>query len=371
MSPTHRTCLLSWTVTTLFLCAPCLVCLAGETGSPPVAIASSRPCVLLNNGNVIYGIARQQGEWILIENGEGNESRLPRQSVACWAASIEDLYQYQVDHRPSSDADSLVREAQWCVDHELYKQASDLLVAVQNIDPGNGLARLLDKQIRLRTADPEALSVPIPSIQTASHAEPKELAAVNLADLKSFASQVQPMLANRCGSCHSDPSDREWSLLLPPRGARPSSRMTRENLQRCIEMVDSESPGESILFTKAVTAHGGAAAPLDARDATAIESLRAWVHRVATSMVTSSNDASNNTKDAPTSLDTDSFDDTPDATSTHSEEDSGQAHQLPSISRLPQVANPFDPEIFNRKFHLTKPTPNASEATLPNSPINQ
>ena len=103
MSPTNRTCLLSLAVTTLLLCAQNLLCVANETESPAVANASSRPCVLLTNGNVLFGNAKQQGEWILILNGEGNVSQLPRQQVACWAPSIEDLYQYRVDRRNDGD----------------------------------------------------------------------------------------------------------------------------------------------------------------------------------------------------------------------------------------------------------------------------
>ncbi len=372
MSPTNQTCLLSLAVTTLLLCAQSLLCVANETDSPTVANASSRPsvsrpCVLLANGNVLFGTAKQQGEWILILNGEDNVSQLPRQQVVCWAPSIEDLYQYRVDRRIAGDLSALARDAQWCLDYELYSQAASLIREIWAIDPDSKLAQSLEKQIRNRTAGPEEPTVTIPSVQTTSHTVSDVPAALNLAELKVFASQVQPMLANRCGSCHSDPSDREWSLHLPPHGARPSSRMTRENWQRSIKMIDANAPDQSLLLTKAVSSHGGVESPLDARDAKAIASLRLWIQRTAASILASPNEDSSIDSILPPPVvlpgafaDSSMNSDRGFGTLAEPPKDLSNKTPVPTkspigASRLPQVANPFDPEIFNRKFHPPQP----------------
>ncbi len=377
MSQTNQTCLLSWAVTTLLLCAHGLLCVANEADPPTASSKASRPCILLTNGNVLFGEAKQQGEWILILNGEGNVSQLPRQQVACWAPSIEDLYQYRVDRREAGDLEGLARDAQWCLDHELYSHAASLIREIGAIAPDNRLARSLEKQLRNRTDGPDDPAVTLPSVQSASHTASDGPSALNLADLKTFAGQVQPMLANRCGSCHSDPSDRKWSLHLPPHGARPSSRMTRENLQRSIEMIDANAPNQSLLLTKAVSPHGGVESPLDARDAKAIESLRFWIQRAAASMLTSPSELA---ADAPN----DSFlpqsailsgtTAEPNATNPsvfeaiepptiRSSEKPVQTKTPIGTTRLPEVVNPFDPEIFNRKFHPPQPPPDTATAT--------
>lgn len=374
MSKLHPTCLLAWAVTTLLLVAPRPLCLANESDtrsgaeatSHPSVPAAARPCVLLTNGHVLYGDAIQRGEWVVIRNGDGNESQLPRQNVACWAPSITDLYQYRVDHRPPGNLNAIARDAMWCLDYELYQHAAALIDTIRKLDPDNAQALSLERQLQHRTAAADASTPTSPVVQTTSHLEPA-VAAVKLPELKSFAGQVQPMLANRCGLCHSDPSVRQWSLALPPHGARPSSRMTRDNLQRCLDMINVESPSESLLYTKAVSAHGGVDAPLDSSDVRAIESLRTWIDNTAAWIVAGSR---GETSDEPTtnavpvgwamadqtSVPTASV---PTANVPSANTSSASAPErptkMPGVARLPQVANPFDPELFNRKYHPPLP----------------
>ncbi len=84
---------------------------------------SSRPCVLLRNDNVLFGSATQQGDYVIVQRGHGNEIRLPRGDVACWAGSIRNLYQYRVDHRPKGNLAALIKDAHWCLRYDLLDLA--------------------------------------------------------------------------------------------------------------------------------------------------------------------------------------------------------------------------------------------------------
>ncbi len=165
------------------------------------------------------------------------------------------------------------------------------------------------------------------------------------------------MLANRCGRCHDaanhDPEG--WTLVLPSVGARASSRMTRDNLSSSLTYVDLDSPDQSLLLAKATSAHGGQEAPLDARNAKAIESLRVWLWLAAASMNQTAN-SSDPPRIAAASIEpafpvrADLPAGTVDQEITTAQNAASESPSGPS--RLPQVDNPFDPDLFNRRFHL-------------------
>ncbi len=351
----------------LSLCATPNSGRAGEPTDPP------RPCVLLTNDNVLYGDAKQLGEWVVVRNGDGNESRLPRQNVACWAGSIRDLYRYRVDRRRPGNLQDLINDARWCLDYDLLEEARSLAREIRLIDPENALIRLLEKRIEHRISPHTTSNETIPSIQTASHMEDdesfeSESLSVGIVELKMFAGQVQPLLVNRCGGCHSDPSAREWSLTLPAHGVRPSSRMTRENLQRSLAFLDASSPEQSPLLRKAMSPHGGVDAPLEPSDVRAVEVLQYWIRRTTTKISGEQQPMidSRTSSQPPTQPVLDS---SLDSTSTVTAESldaisfqtspvglPSNGSKVPQVARLPKVANPFDPEIFNRKFHSPGPS---------------
>ena len=92
--------------------------------SKAVDQAKVQACVLLKNDNVLFGRARQLGEFVMVTTAAGGEVRLPRMSVACWAESIRDLYQFRVDQRGKPNLSSHLHDARWCVRYDLYDLAA-------------------------------------------------------------------------------------------------------------------------------------------------------------------------------------------------------------------------------------------------------
>lgn len=359
------------------------------TASPaePVVREKSedRPCVLLNNDNVLYGVAEQIGEFVIVRSGQAGEIQLSRSAVACWADSIRNLYRYRVDHRSNGDVAVHLRDARWCLRYDLYDLAAAEIRLARQIDPNNSQADSIEDQLRRQVAAPSAPSMT--NVASQSVGLPKEPVSdpVDPATLRRFASHIQPMLINRCGSCHRSTTlsaENGWAMTLPARGSRASAEMTHANLASTLEYLDLDVPEVSRLLLKATEDHGGVAAPLNSRNAKAIRSFEHWIltattamartrdhRRVASRKPYSANSGHRDTTTRSGADDERRIDDPP-ASGPTSNVGSGEAEafvaeretmklQVGSSAlqsgegprRLPEVANPFDPDLFNRRFH--------------------
>ena len=364
-------------------------------------------CVLLKNDNVLFGRARQLGEFVMVTTAAGGEVRLPRASVACWAENIRDLYQFRVDQRGKTNLRGHLRDASWCVRYDLYDLAAKELIAARRIDPNNSEAIVLENRLRNLVAPRpvktsaatriglgntensfDSVSEIRPAAFDAEHSDSVDFAPDMI---RRFASHIQPMLINRCGVCHQTMArtvnnqipETKWQLLVPSVGSRASAAITRSNLQGIISYIDAQSPQASPLLIMAKTDHGGSTAPLSQRNTKAIQSLDYWVKSAA--------DFLRNGKQLTQEEGRESLDDVQgnlgrarnavpssgisglapmnSAIDRGVSESTALSMNEPEVSRakdlsehgvksaphrLPPVANPFDPDLFNRRFHAAK-----------------
>ncbi|TWU47477.1 hypothetical protein Poly51_52770 [Rubripirellula tenax] len=319
-----------------------------------VALNVDRPCVLLHNGNVLFGQAHQLGQFVVIRDGNASEVQLPRQDVACWANSLRDLYRYRVDHRTRDDVSNHLADAQWCIRYDLFDLAAKEWKAAKSIDPNHPLAHSIEAQITRATRQ-VTRSVPVvqtPEVDQVSHDAEVDMSGVDLQMLRFFATNIQPTLINRCGNCHASEVGRPWSMDVPGAGSRASSRMTRENLSATLSFVDRDSPLDSELLSKAVSAHGGTTAPLDPRHAKAVEAIKIWLTAVARSGGGVSSDtyvAQRPVHAAETANVVDEIAIDEDIAVDPSPEEIQAIENRRAPARLPQVADPFSPDLFNRR----------------------
>ncbi len=320
-------------------------------------------CVLLKNDNVLFGTAQQLGEFVIVRTGPNDELRLPRSEVACWANSLPDLYRYRVDQRVNTDLGTILADVRWCLQHELPDQAAKDLAAAKALSPNHRQVQLLEGQLqrqRQRATDrsgyaPFGFVAPAGFVED-SNADDNDVGAANRvapATLHAFASHVQPILINRCGRCHSQNSNLAWRLTVPATGTRPTAPITRENLAAAIRFVDPSDPQQSTLLLKATSPHGGDKAPLSARNAKAIDAFRRWLSMTTGSLQGSPLSTIEADKQRPTakpesaiapvSFEADVV--------TASKQPTTSANDSDQPKRLPTVANPFDPSLFNRRFH--------------------
>ena len=373
--------------------------------------AESKPCVLLKNDNLLFGVARQVGSFVIVNTSEGSEIKLKHQEVLCWADSPRDLYRYRVDHRQSGDVPVMLKDARWCIRYGLYDLAAREIVAANRIAPNAHevvsaeahLRRAWDQHtLKTRAATLSSLPSSSMSVQDKkqhfvfeSDSHESKLASDLSHEPQSgdaqdefasgilehdprligyFASHIQPMLVNRCGICHGQGADGAeqsgWPLLVPAVGARASATMTRENLQSVIAYVDQLEPAVSPLFVKATEPHGGGEAALNVRNTAAVESLRQWTDQVA--MVLRRSDhlespvhsnvahgsGSNQQKGRVLKPKNHHKDALTRGTGILASADPtspayGSVVRRVGPSRLPLVSNPFDPDLFNRQLELS------------------
>jgi hypothetical protein len=320
-------------------------------------------CVLLQNDNVLFGSASQLGDFVIVRRGQGNEIRLPRKDVACWADSVRNLYRYRVDHRPKQNVGALVKDARWCLRYDLNDLAElDLRSALQ-LDRRHPEALRLQRQLERRISPTPTTvsysSTPLVVKQAGYRNDPPDLSGADLHVLASFARDIQPMLANRCGTCHSHTSSRDWKLTTHSGGARVSARTTRENLSATMRFIDRGQPESSELWVKAVTPHGGAPAALDLRRQKAMTAFQQWLGSLTGSYGDSvprppMDSVPRPPKDRGPTHAEPAFEQQPPI---DDEGASGTRMKLRRVTdphtpaRLPRVANPFDPDLFNRRYH--------------------
>lgn len=355
----------------------------------------TQACVLLTNDNVLFGQARQLGEFVIVTTAAGGEVRLPRLKVACWAENIRDLYQYRIDQRGKPTLRRHLRDARWCVHYDLYDLAARELIAAHRIDPDNHEANALESQLR-NLVTPRAVSksaaARIGSGKNTSSVDEGTAVApagydtedsqafdIDAFTIRRFASHIQPMLLNRCSVCHqttvrsvnNELPKPKWHLTVPSVGSRASASITRSNLQAIISYINQESPETSPLLVLATTPHGGSPAALSQRNTKAIQSLGQWVMMAAASLENgqSMNDEKRG-ESAGNNQDQDSSS-APDVSTLHRALEQSEGQSAPESvvlpvqaaidhgaksgpHRLPPVSNPFDPDLFNRRFHAAK-----------------
>ena len=386
---------------------------SGDSHANESGLVPEKPCVLLHNDNVLFGVARQVGPFIFIKTSRDSEIKLKQDQVLCWADSLQNLYRYRVDHRQENDISAMLRDARWCLRYGLYDLAAHEILAMRRLVPVNAEVDLVEKELKRKWAQKNqsmlremeanqagdvvlasstsdlsdssgypspSLSMGENSVNDLSSSENPEFAfEPNSKLLRDFTSHIQPMLVNRCGLCHGIGSggfqSTEWNLRLPAGGSRATASVTRENLNELIKQIDYAQPSESPLYAMAIEAHGGAKPALTARNSAAIQHLSIWINsivalrsnlesqanpvqyqsadRIGTSRA--NQQATQQEKDKP--LDALGMDSTPgDAFASISDDRAdaffNQAQVYPS--RLPVVHNPFDPQLFNRRYDLQK-----------------
>jgi len=326
---------------------------------------------LLNNGNVVFGRASQVGPNVVID-GNGGRMSIGYQQVACWAGSLQELYRYRVDHRSGDPDTAIMRDVKWCLRYGLIDEARFELSRLIQRNPAHREANILleqtqktthqrfspthptIQQVRFDQATPS--KEPHVDVDAAKQDEPAvstEPLVVQGQALSDFTKLIQPTLINHCGRCHSAHVDSSFRLTYPSGRMRPSASMTQRNLAAISGYVQSTKDGEPSLLWYATNPHGAMSSPVfNQKDLPAERNLREWLQVVVGRKPTGSPQVQ--------VVDTHASDDQFESWETVSEQPSDAGQRQESLShrmstdapsRLPRVADPFDPERFNRLYH--------------------
>lgn len=325
--------------------------------------------VVLRSGQVLRGQIERVGDHFVVLVAAGAKVHLPAAEVDLHCRSVDEAFLRKRGYIEPQSVRQHLDLAEWCLRQGLNRRAAEQLSAAMQADPEEPRIAAVERLLR------EALEAPPPSRQTAG----KSAAPVKLDDLEEtmrsvppgalerFTSAVQPVLLNRCStsSCHGTASKSSFKLLRPAAGDTITRRYTQRNLHAVLQAIDRAAPEASPLLVAPRSAHGSAAtAVFGQRDERQYEQLVQWVKQVAeneaprTASLASTEPHLMQTADErklrthlkPSfPLASPASKSKPAEQAVPSEKPAAKPSSSPLIPKQPP-GDPFDPELFNRRF---------------------
>ena len=332
----------------------------------------------LRNGEVISGNILRDGDRYLITFGESAELRIAVSDVEFFGRDLQQLYRFKHAALVPTDTAGQWRLIDWSIRHGLLSQASQLLEDASADQ--RRLPKWTDLQRRLQLAKRPPISLPKASSTAARSTSKPELEQlleeISSQNLQEFTSFIQPLLLNRCGTttCHGALSRTEFKLVAPPRGRVIPTRYTQRNLFNTWKTVLPQQPDQSPLINIPTAPHGGAPTLFTQREWNQYQRLVNWVRRVGSkspAIPPAEIRQPNPVLAQPGTLAPDGKATTqqpsldPAAQRTRAVEAVLTSPRLPRTETkktppqappksLPNLQDPFDPGIFNRKYHAER-----------------
>jgi len=309
---------------------PVTVTGAEQLGLSPVP---EHGVVLLRNGQAIEGKITRVGELIYVTFPNG-EIRLKLSEVEFCCRDLEEGYRRKRAAMQLGNVRDHLAMTQWCLMHELLDHASAELSDATAADATHPMIGVLGRRLKMATQPPSKPTrgaepaEPSPSFEELD----RLVRRMPPGTVETFTNTIQPMLVNNCTSagCHGPQPASEFRLLRIPKNRPPSRRTTQRNLHATLQWVDRRKPDDSKLLTATAGPHETADTPVFGRhQAAQYQRLLDWIRQV------TEQDQPCATAVAPKS--------------------SEPPILAPSVKRGAQIeqftpADPFDPEIFNRRY---------------------
>ena len=335
-------------------------------------ISPTERVILLTNRQVLRGEIALYGDRYLITQAN-SEIRLSRKRVERICHNMQEAYLHLQHQNRFASAGDHLRLAQWCLDENLPTQAEQQLQEAMLKQPDHPRIDLVRRQL-------ESLAVTTDSNSTTVEKFNRPLSGANELEaltrqmpqgvVESFTRTIQPLLLNGCGArgCHGTGGDNQFTLHRAPRGQRLPQRLTLRNLQSVLTWIDQKNSGESPLLHFATTPHTGQRRqhtnkPAFAPDSPPMKRLAAWlavlseqgIDPVRTSpphtplAVTKATGTQSHT--APQALYNRT--DPAEKKQGHAISQRQMGRKIPAVPFHPR--DPFDAEIFNRRYHPQGP----------------
>jgi hypothetical protein len=333
--------------------AASLVALAAAVAQSP--FAPQRGLLLLKNGNVLAGEITSAGDYYLVLIGKASELRVPAKDVEAQVGSLDEAYEIRRHGLFGRGAAPHLDLAEWCLRHELHARCAEQLAKATAVEADHPKIAELKRRLKLTT---EVRPEPKPAGDTAAAIKAssasteqidKAVKALPKGSVERFAAVVQPLLMNRCGanSCHGSNSKSAMHFVRPPNGQSPPQRFTHRNLYAVLQQLDASQPESSPLLIEAQRKHGPAlTAPLDKQTQRQFEELKAWV--LLTMAARGPAPPATIAVQSPATL---SQAPPQDADAAAHEPPPSAGPSKPAATEKFTPRDPFDAEIFNRRFH--------------------
>jgi hypothetical protein len=254
---------------------------AADAAEP--AANARKSLLLLRNGNVLEGEVTQAGDYYVVLLGM-SEVRLPAADVEAQVASLDEAYELKKFGLFGRGADPHLNLAQWCLQHGLTARCGEQLALAAQVEPENPKIAQIERRLaQAMEAKPQVTpkSARSPSSVTVRSDDlEKTIRGLPKASVERFAAVVQPLLVNRCGAnqCHGANSKAEYHVHRPVAGQAASQRFTQRNLYAALQYIDKSNPDESPLLVLPQKQHGSSlVAVFDKQTQKQLDELKAWV----------------------------------------------------------------------------------------------
>ncbi|WP_254508067.1 hypothetical protein [Anatilimnocola floriformis] len=241
--------------------------------------------LLLRNGHMLQGQITRAGDNYIVTFGIGGEVKIAAKEVETQCADIEGAYDYKLRRLSGDGAGPHLDLAEWSLRHNLHRQCAEQLSLALATEPDNKRLEGIDRRLQLATQAPAPIKAKSANSTIVSGEQlEKTLRELPKGALERFSTIVQPILNNRCATshCHGANSTSELVLLRPPAGIGSAQKFTQRNLYAVLQFVDRDEPANSALLNKPQAPHGGGtAAALDVRSRSQLQELQTWVEQLA------------------------------------------------------------------------------------------
>ena len=335
--------------------------LALQVAAAEVPLVHESSVLVLRNGSVLRGTVDRAGDQFIVRLAGGGEVRVPRTEVRFRSSDLEEAHRRMSAELVPGHAGERLELVQWCLRHGLLFHAAEHLRAAAELDPGSRSVQRLERRLRsmakprqiggqLRRPDSGVAASPVPD---------SFIDELPSGVVEAFATTIQPLLLNRCSgtSCHGARSKSKFRLHRSPWGNTLTRRFTERNLLATLQMIDRDNPRNSPLLTAPRGPHGSAASAIfDPRGMDQYRRLVSWSQQVARRPAA----ALPTTIEEPKSqlLQTTGGDRRLLTGPSEKQRSLGSGSDRPAPRKAAQAErrkgfvpkDPFDPEIFNRRY---------------------
>ena len=348
----------------------------GQSSSPDDTEDTRERLVMLKTGRMLSGQVRRNAGGFLIEQPNGRV-QVANDEVAFVVNNLREAYRQQRDSQAFPTAAAHMSLAHWCISHRLYDEARDELKTSLKSDPENEEARRLLQRVSdtMRASLPAATPTPPPPRTVDGFVQPdvESLGGLSRETAMQFTSKIQPLLLNKCGNaaCHGATSSNGFRLVAARIGGNGSRQNTERNLAEALKQIDLEDVAASRLLSISTTGHGGKGTIFSGQAGTEqLKLLKTWTSTVveekqaqAAELAQRPTIHGRNLKKTTKPPSVTAEVNTAAFTSSEVIEKSNTSTETPALPRqLPdepadakpttelKPLDPFDPDIFNRRF---------------------
>ncbi|TWT56701.1 hypothetical protein KOR42_00550 [Thalassoglobus neptunius] len=241
--------------------------------------------IVLKNGQVFAGVIGEvPGGYGVQMNGAFHVVPAPQIDVV--AASLQDAYRVKRARVPNPTVEDHMILARWCLMHGLLEEAQSEVARARILDPlredSREMLSNVDQQIADRSKKPSKPKI----IQTGDgfvELDERSTAGLFRETHQGFIRKVQPLLLNKCGNahCHGEASPTEFKLTtIRSRGTAGNRLQNHANLLTVIDQIDYDNPQASPLLNAPTGLDAKHPAVLAGSNNKLLISLRQWVFEV-------------------------------------------------------------------------------------------